>query len=788
MQRAALFCVIPLLACRNEGAATSEDPDTSTGAPESSSSAESTTTGDEPPYEWPQESLFEAVDPIIGSGGVGYRVGTVNPGATVPFGMIKPGPDTGVGAAQLPDMNCTGYHYDQTHVWGFSHSRVNGMGVPDYGAVLVTPTLGIDADKITRGGARSSFDHDGEQSSAGYYAVDLVDVGVHAELTATTRVALHRYTWDAATDDATVIFDLGYGPADGSSSASSVEIDPDAGTIRGMTTVVGGYSERFGGVPTYFAARTSKPFARHGVWDDAAVLAEGTATMAGQSIGGWLGFELEPGDTTVELALAISYVSIEQAEANLAADADGFDFDGTRAAAEQAWDAELHRVRVAGGTDDERRMLYTALYHAFLAPTIFTEADGSYRGFDDAVHDAGGATYYSDFSLWDTYRTLHPLFNLVQRDRQGEMMASLVRMAADGGDLPKWPLAFGYTDGMVGTSADIVLADAVLAEIPGFDADAAYAAARLHATEPRDNDGRADIEGYIARGWVSTDVASAAVSNTLEFSLADRALSEMARKLGETEDAQMFKIRAEGWRKLYEPDVGFIIGRRADASYVLEGFDSETWLDIYAEGTAWHYLWAVPHDALGLAAMMGGAPFARDRLAEYMQMSADYLIGPEFNPNDQVPYYWHANEPSLHDAYLFTEWGDPASTQQWVDWARREHYGTGADGLPGNDDAGTMSAWYVWSTIGLYPQPGVQRWWITAPVFERVELDMGDVDDDDRKLTIIADGAGPGMIYVAGASFDGEPLDGPVIEWDTIRRGGTLRLELQDTPSEFGVE
>jgi putative alpha-1,2-mannosidase len=186
--------------------------------------------------------------------------------------------------------------------------------------------------------------------------------------------------------------------------------------------------------------------------------------------------------------------------------------------------------------------------------------------------------------------------------------------------------------------------------------------------------------------------------------------------------------------------------------------------------------------------MMGGAPVARDRLAEYMQTSADYLADPAFDANDQVPYYWHAYAPSLHDAYMFTEWGDPASTQLWVDWARREHYGTGADGLPGNDDAGTMSAWYVWSTIGLYPQPGVGRWWITAPVFERVELDMGDVELEKRKLTIIADGAGPGMIYVAGASFDDKPLDGPVIEWTTIERGGTLRLELQDTPSEFGAD
>lgn len=742
---------------------------------------------DDEPYMWPDEALVELVDPFIGSGGLGYRVGTINPGATRPFGMVKPGPDTGLAQIQLSFLNCTGYHYDQTHVWGFSHARINGMGVPDYGSVLITPTTGMSEAKAARAGARSAFDHGEEEASPGYYAVRLADAGVRAELSATDHVALHRYTWEDPAADATVVLDLGYNPADGASPAGAVTIDPDGQTIRGTMTVMGGYSNRLGGVPTHFVARFSRPFAGFGVWGDDQVLAEGTASQEGAAIGAWASFDLDPGDPRVEVALAISYVSIDQAAANLAAEAPTTDFDGVRAAAATAWEGELRRVRALGGTDDERTRFYTALYHAFLAPTLFSEADGWYRGFDGEVHQAD-YRYHSDFSLWDTYRTLHPLFNLIQRDRQGEMMRSLVTMAAEGGDLPKWPLAFGYTGGMVGTPADIVLADAYLKGIAGFDAAEAYAAARLHATTPRPNAGRAGVEGYRARGWVASDEASSAASRTLEFAHADFALGEMAAALGEAEDAADFAVRAQSYKNLWEPELGFLIGRRADGSFESAGFDPLTWQGYYAEGTAWHYLWMVPHDVDGLAALMGGRAALRARLADYFEVSKAFLEGPEYTPLEPVPYYWHANEPSLHAAHLFTAAGDPASAQRWIAWARGRHYGSGADGLPGNDDAGTMSAWYVWSAIGLYPLPGDPRYWISAPIFERLELDLGDAAAPDRRLSIVADGAGPGMIYVAGASWRGEPLDRPWITWEELAAGGTLRIELASQPTAWGAD
>lgn len=781
-----------LLAC-NQPPSGSDSEDSESSSDEDASEAElGDVVSDLPneegfePYPWPEEALTELVDPLIGTGGTGYKVGSMNPGPALPFGMIKPGPDTGIGPVQISYMNCTGYYYEQTHLWGFSHSRLNGMGVPDYGAVQVTPTLGMSAAKAVIGGARSLFDHAEEEASPGYYAATLSEPGVRAELTTSTRAARHRYSFDEPSAEATLVFNLGYNPAGATSTASELDIDAAAGTIRGMMTVNGSYSSRFGGLPTYFAARVSPPIASYGAWNDEGELIDASASMTGAEIGAWLQFDLsDAAEPLVELELAISYVSIAEAEANLA-ELDGQDFAATRAAAVAAWEQQLHRVRVLGGTDEQRRLFYSALYRSLLTPTIFTDASGQYRGFDKQVHTVdSGSTYYSDFSLWDTYRTLHPLFNLIQRDRHADMLDSLVTMAKQGGDLPKWPLGIGYTGGMVGTSADIVLADAYLKDIVDWDVEAGYAAARSHALEPRPNAGREGIDSYRERGWVASDETGSAASCTLEYAHADYALGRWAAALGQPGDAALFDESAGYWANLWSPEHEFLIGRRADGSF--ESVDPLVWEDYYSEGTAHHYLWAVPHDVAGLAERMGGVTALRDRLTEYFETSAAFLSGPEYNPINPVPYYWHSNEPSLHTPYLFTEVGDPASTQKWVAWARERHYGPGYDGLPGNDDAGTMSAWYIFASIGLYPLPGSDGYWITAPVFERVELDISDASSPDRRLAIVAEGAGEGMIYVAAASYNGEPLESPWITWQQLREGGTLRLELASEPTSFGA-
>ncbi len=769
-----------------DGTSSSTGPAGSVGGDSDGSDSAGATEGEpgEDAYPWPEEDLTALVDPMIGSGGIGYGVGTINPGPTVPFSLVKAGPDTGIAGLQIGFSNCAGYSYNDTHLWGFAHNRFNGMGVPDFGALLITPTIGMDPSKTAKGGARSLFSHEQEWAEPGYYGVTMLDTGIFAELTGAMYAAHHRYTWSAPTDEGVIVFDLGYIPAEEPSTDSHVTIAEDGRSLRGWTTTNGGYSKRFGGLKTYFHVRLSRAAQAHGVWDDEGALLE-QSSLSGGDIGAYLQFDLSEADA-VELQVGLSYISEQQARANLEASLPDFAFEDTRAAAVAAWRDELSRVRVLGGSSEDRVKFYSSMYRAHLAPTMYSEAGGRYRGFDGQVHEDGGQPYYSDFSLWDTYRTLHPLFNLIQRDRHGAMMQSLVRMYEQGGDLPKWPLGVGYTGGMVGTSADIVLADAALKGLTDFDWEAAYAGGRLHATSPRPNAGRAGVESYLELGYVASDAAGASVSRTVEFAHDDYALARLAELLGHQADAEMFDQRARSFQNLFHPELQFLIGRRADGSWQLEGFTPTEWLDVYSEGDAWQYTWSAPHDPEGIADMFGGREAALAKLREYFELTLEHLTNKHGNSINPFEYYWHSNEPSLPNTYLFAALGRPDETQRWVRWALAQHYGLDAGGLPGNDDGGTMSAWYILSAAGLYPIPGTQRFYIGSPLFERVEFDLGAGTPARVPLTIIAEGASPERMYVAAAELDGAPLEVPWVEWAQIEGGATLRLEMSETPGDWG--
>jgi predicted alpha-1,2-mannosidase len=366
------------------------------------------------------------------------------------------------------------------------------------------------------------------------------------------------------------------------------------------------------------------------------------------------------------------------------------------------------------------------------------------------------------------------------------MMQSLVRMYEQGGDLPRWPLGIGYTGGMVGTSADIVLADAALKGISTFDWDKAYEGARLHATEARPNAGRGGLESYLARGYVASDKAGASVSLTVEYAHDDHALARFAELLGRDDDAAMFDARGRSYQNLFHPELQFLVGRSDAGEWALDGFTPTEWLDVYAEGNAWQYTWSAPHDPEGLAEMFGSREAALARLREYFELTIENLQVKYGNSISPFEYYWHSNEPSLPNVYLFAALGRPDETQRWVRWSLAQHYGLGANGLPGNDDGGTMSAWYILSAAGLYPIPGTQRFYIGSPLFERVELDLSDKDAPARRpLTIIAEGANATNLYVQAAELDGEPLEVAWVTWEQIAEGATLRLEMSDMPSAW---
>jgi predicted alpha-1,2-mannosidase len=721
--------------------------------------------------------LVRWVDPFVGTGGLGFGVGSAFPGPQVPFGLARPGPDT-TGADSAPGpSHCAGYWYQDVLVRGFSNTRPHGMGIPEYGAVALMPTVGLDASRTDWRGYRSRFSHDTEVARPGYYAVTLDDTDVRVELTATPRVGLHRYTYPAGAD-AVVLVDLGHRLADMEVLAGRATLDLEAREVRGFHTVQGGYSGRFGGLTMYFVMRFSRAPSGHGSWSAGALAPDGVEAE-GPTSGLWLAFDAGV-DPVVEVAVGLSFVDEEGAAANLAAEAPEVDFDRAAAEAEAAWEAALGAVTIEGRSARDFTIFYTALYHSLLMPTLASDVDGRYRGLDGEVHEAAGFDYFTDFSLWDTFRTLHPLLVLLYPRWQTDMVRSLVAMGRDGGWVPRWPLATGYTGGMVGDPADIVIADSWVKGVRGFDLAEAYALLRLTAMGPTPDGapygGRGGIAEYIDLGFVPIEAAGASASRTLEFAYADFALETLAAALGEAADEAAFDRRSRAYANLWNPDTRFFGGRHADGSFAADD-DPHAWRDWWAEGSAWQYLWYAPHDLDGLAALHGGRAALLDRLDAFFEASAAEDYFPLLPSRD----YWHGNEPDLHAPWIYAALDRPAAAQRWVRWVLDRHYGTGPDGLPGNDDSGTLSAWYVFASLGFFPIAGLDHYLLASPIFTRAVLHLAGGD-----LVVEAPTAGDGVLYVREASLAGTPLDRARVRHADLA-GATLRFELSTAPTGWAT-
>jgi len=727
-----------------------------------------------PPSRPAEAPLVQWVDPFIGTGGLGFGVGSAFPGPQVPYGMARPGPDTTGASSAAGPSHCAGYWYEDANIRGFSNTRAHGMGGAEYGAVALMPTIGMDATKTSWQGYRARFSHDTEEASPGYYAVTLSESEVRVELTATARVGLHRYTFpSSAGSDATVIVNIAHALADVEIIDGRVEIDPGEAEVFGFATFSSGYSGRFGGMPVYFLMRFSRPFASYGVWQ-AGTLFESETARTGADTGAWLSFDAAD-DPVVEVAVGISFVDEDHARMNLDAEVPAFDFESVRADTEAQWETALGAVEVEGRWERDFRIFYTALYHALLMPTLATDVDGSYRGIDQQVHVAEGFTYYTDFSLWDTYRTQHPLLTFLYPGWQTQMLRSLLAMGRDGGYMPRWPLGIGYTGGMVGDSADIVFADSWVKGVRDFDLREAYDIMLLTALGPTPDGapygGRGGIQSYIDRGYVSIEASGGSASRTLEFAYDDYALSVLAEALGETEDQALFEARAGSWRNVYDPASGFLVGRHEDGSFP-EEVDPVAWQDYFAEGSAWQYLWFAPHDLPALAETLGGREAFLERLDRFFELSA----AEDYFPLLPAPYYWHGNEPDLHASWIFAELDQPADTARWTRWVLARHYGDGPDGLPGNDDAGTLSAWYVFSAAGIFPIAGLDHYLIGSPIFTRVVFHLVGGD-----FIVDAPESSDRALYVQSANLDGTLLDRARLPYDALP-GATLHLDLGPDP------
>jgi predicted alpha-1,2-mannosidase len=724
-------------------------------------------------------TLGRDVNPFIGTGGVTYLCGNSFPGATLPFGMVRLSPDT-VSLLGNRASNSSGYYYADQRILGFSHTRLAGTGATDGGNFLVIPCTDETAKSLRRG-LTTAYSHQRERAFPGYYGVTLQSLGITAELTATRRVGVHRYTFTEQQVPHLLVH-VTSALGKGYCKSGEVRVRPDEREIEGSAQTFGTFSKRYGGLKVYFVARFNRPFHDFATWTGETET-PGQAVATGDDLGVDVSFPRDDSSRAVELKVAISYVSIDNARANLEHEAGKTNFDQVLAEAVAQWEEKLGRIQVFGGSNQQRMIFRTALYHALQMPTVFQDTNGDYLGFDRQIHRADGFTYYTDLSLWDTFRTVHPLFNWIAQPEQRDMIVSLVKMAEQGGYLPRWPSGGGYTNSMFGTPADIVIAESYLKGVREFDIESAYGFMRKTALAPvpvgSPFSGRAGVEHYLKHEYCPADLMKKSVASTIEYCYADQAIARLARALGHQDDAILFEKHGRFYRNLWNPATQFFQARDSQKKFLTD-FRPEmlTYVDrtgkfthAYVEGSAWQWRWGVASDGAELVSLFKSREFFVRELERFFVRSP---AGVGLTPN---AYYWQGNQPDLHAAYLFNYANRPDLTQKWVRWILETKYGPLENGLDGNDDGGTLSAWYVLSSLGLFATAGTDRYEICGPLWDRAEIQLR-----DRKLTIVADNATANHPYIKRVWLNEKLLDRYWIQHAAIAGGGTLRFEMGPEP------
>ncbi|WST03731.1 GH92 family glycosyl hydrolase [Streptomyces sp. NBC_01171] len=731
----------------------------------------------------PPARLTDLVNPFIGT----QNEGNTYPGAAVPFGMVQLSPDTG---------HNTGYDYAQDHIRGFSLVHLSGVGCGLGGDLPVLPTTGdVTTTDYARYAAR--FSHDDETASPGYYRVGL-DSGIEAELTATARTGVQRYTFPA-TDKANVL--LNAGQSLHTKVATEVEILDDH-TVR--TKLTGrGFCQDTLPYTLYTVTRFDRPFTAHGTWTGSTVT-DGAKTGAD---GAYLRFDTRK-DRTVEATTALSYVDARGALGNLRAEG-GRSFDVVRGAARRAWEDRLADIRVRGGSDTLRRTFYSSLYRSFLAPNIGSDTDGRYTGWDQKIHRTQGFTYYQNWSLWDTYRTQSQLLSLLAPREARDMAISVIRIDEESGWLPKWGYGTVETNIMTGDPVTPFLTNAYQQGLLHGWEERAYRALKKNAdgVPPAGSPavGREANREYLADGFApyvkdrphakpgDSDYDHGA-SATLEYALSDAMLSRMARDLGHRADADRYAARAQNYRKIFDPSTGFF--RARDASGAFTGPADPAKSEGFHEGTSWQYQWLVPQDLPGMVDLVGGKQAANDRLDSffaYGQLTQDpaktarevWVNGPYdyYNADKYNPQ----NEPDLIAPYTYLSTGQPWKTTDVVH-AALTLFTDGPTGMTGNDDLGTMSAWNVLSSIGVFPvQPGYDTWGLSTPVFDRVDLTLDRRYYPHGALTITAPDTSADARYVQSARLDGTAYGRTYLTTEALRTHRSLSFTVGSAPSSWGT-
>lgn len=642
------------------------------------------------------QKLHTYVNPIIGTDGTGHTF----PGATLPFGMVQLSPDTRIDGSW---EGCSGYHYSDSKIYGFSHTHLSGTGVSDYGDILLMPTFG-DAS-INPEDYISTFSHQKEIAKAGYYEVFLDKPQVKVQLTTSARVGFHQYTFQKA-GQANIVLDLNH---------RDELVDGEIKIIDSKTILVMRRSKAWATNQWVFAyIQFNQPMELSKVKFDQLVQ---KGHYTGKNLGIAVSKKVKSGEV-LQCKVALSFTGTEGAQLN-SKEITHWDFNKVRTNAEIAWESELSKIEIKTTNPNHLSVFYTALYHTMMHPNIAQDIDGTYRGMDQRLHKAEGFDYYTVFSLWDTFRGAHPLYTLIQKKRTVDFIQTFIKMYQQGGKIPVWELAANETNCMIGYHSVSVIADAMAKGFTGFDFELAFEASKHSAMQ---ND--LGLKAFRHKGYIGVEDDHESVSKTLEYAYDDWCIAQMAKILGKTEDEKYFLDRSQHWKNLWNKQ-NKMIQPKKNGRWV-EPFDPKEVSNHYTEANGWQYNFFVPHDIDGYIQKVGGAEVMEQKLDEMFQ-TENTSGRHQVDITGLIGQYAHGNEPSHHFAYLYHFAGKPEKTKEKVHWILENFYTNQPDGLIGNEDCGQMSAWYVLSSMGIYNVcPGQPHWTPTEPFFEEIKVNFED--------------------------------------------------------------
>jgi predicted alpha-1,2-mannosidase len=706
-----------------------------------------------------EKSFIHYVDPFIGTGGHGHTY----PGASSAFGMVQLSPDT-----RLEGWDgCSGYHYSDEHLYGFSHTHLSGTGVGDYCDILFLPLNNHPSLSAYAGSPQKvHFDKSTEVASPGYYRVRLDEENIEAEFTVSERTGLHHYQFNVNTGS--IFIDLKHRD----------EVLESEFNIISETEVEGMRRSRSwaNNQLVYFVASFSKPILQHELFCSGDYDNEGKK-VKGKDIKAILNFDLKA-NKEILIKVGISAVSYDGARKNLMKEAANKGFEDIRKETENIWNKELSKIEIKTNSEEKKRIFYTALYHSFLNPNLFSDVDHGYRGRDFNNHKDAGSRHYTVFSLWDTYRATHPLFTLTQQERTEEILQTFIRQYKEGGLLPVWELAANETYCMIGYHAVPVIADALIKGLGTEDIDLLYEA--MKASSMQDHFG---LSSYRQQGFIPAEDESESVSKTLEYAYDDWCIAQIAQMMKNDSDYRKYMKRALNYRNIFDPETGFMRAKTNQKWFT--PFDPAEVNFNYTEANSWQYSFYVPQDVSGFMELLGGKDSLVAKLDRLFSASSETTGRHQSDITGLIGQYAHGNEPSHHMAYLYSFAGKPYKTQQIVNRILTELYSDQPDGLCGNEDCGQMSSWYVFSAMGFYPvTPGMDYYVIGAPLLDKTTIQL----ENGKAFIISAKNLSDENIYIQGAFLNGKKYDKAYLNHQDLMNGGKLVFEMGNKPSQWGSQ